>query len=102
MPPSSSELISAVGHPLRRRILRAFLDSPTESISARDLARALDGRVSRVDYHLKTLALCGILRPLPSEDGPRGEDHSYGWALDVEAKWLNVVLEVWGGSEVTR
>lgn len=61
----------------------------------------MDERVSRVDYHLKTLALYGILRPLLGEDGARVEDHPYGWALDVEAKWIDVVLEVWGGSEVT-
>jgi DNA-binding transcriptional ArsR family regulator len=92
MPPSSSELISAVRHPTRRRILRSYLDQPWECVSARQLAPTIEQRVGQVDYHLKTLARCEILRLVRGEGGRGGE--GYGWALDVEADWLRLVLDV--------
>ena len=94
MPPSSSELISAVGHPLRRRILSAYLDGPLECATARELAQALDQRVGPVAYHLKTLAKGEILRPVQGRQGQEAKE-GYCWALDVEAEWLRLVLDIW-------
>jgi DNA-binding transcriptional ArsR family regulator len=94
MGPTSSELISAVGHPLRRRILGAYLDGPLECASARELAETLDQRVGQVAYHLKTLAQGNILRPVQRRDRQQAEE-AHCWALDVEAAWLRLVLEVW-------
>ncbi|MDX6635751.1 MAG: hypothetical protein QOF06_1954 [Solirubrobacterales bacterium] len=95
MPPSSSELISAVGHPLRRQILLAYLDGPLERASASQLAEAMGERVGQVAYHLKALAKSEILRPVQGGDGKEAKQGHYGWALDVEAVWLRLVLEVW-------
>jgi DNA-binding transcriptional ArsR family regulator len=100
MPPSSSELISAVGHPLRRRILNAYLDGDLECASARDLAEALNQRVGQVAYHLKTLAKSEILRPVQRRGGREEEAHC--WALDVEAVWLRLVLEVWTEADLAN
>jgi DNA-binding transcriptional ArsR family regulator len=101
MSPTSSELINAVGHPLRRRIIRAYLDEAVECPSAGELAGAMDQRAAQVAYHLKTLAKCDILRPVQSADG-RAEEPHYGWALGVEADWLRLILEVWSESDVSR
>jgi DNA-binding transcriptional ArsR family regulator len=101
MPPTSSELISAVGHPLRRRILRAYLDGSAECPSAGELAATLDQRVGQVAYHLKTLARCDLLRPVQDGNGQAEEPH-YGWALGVDPDWLRVILEVWSESDVSR
>jgi DNA-binding transcriptional ArsR family regulator len=90
MPPTSAELISAVRHPLRRRILLALAEGSVESASTMDLARAMDQRVARVAYHLKTLAKGAILRPVPN-----------GWTLDVDPEWLRLVLEVWAEADVS-
>jgi len=90
MPPTASKLISAVNHPLRRRILFAYLDGSFVCASAREVAAALDQRVGPVAYHLKTLADGEVLRPV----------QNHGWTLGVEADWLRVVLEVWAESEV--
>lgn len=95
MPPSSSELISAFGHPLRRRILGAYLDGTVECASARDLAEALDERVGQVAYHLKSLAKGEILRPVEGREREQAQEAHCCWALGVEAAWLRVVLEVW-------
>jgi DNA-binding transcriptional ArsR family regulator len=97
MAPSSSELINAVRHPTRRRILRAYLDRPSECVSARQLAPTMEQAVGQVDYHLKTLARCEILRLVRDDDGDA--EHAYGWALDVEAEWLRLLLDVWVESE---
>lgn len=99
MPPSSSELISAVRHPTRRRILRAYLDDSAECVSASELAPAVDQRIGQVAYHLKTLARYELLRPVRSGGG---EEPLYGWALDVEAQWLRLVLDVYAESELSR
>src|SRR6476646_3936053 len=101
MPPSSSELISAVGHPLRRRILLAYLDRPLERASASELAEIMDQRIGQVAYHLKTLAKSEILRPVEGGDGTEAKQGHYRWALDVEAVWLQLVLEVWAEADRT-
>lgn len=102
MPPTSSELISAVGHPLRRRIIRAYVDGWVECPSAGDLAEAMDQRVGQVSYHLKTLARCDIVQPVQSGNGQEAEELHYGWVLGVEADWLRLILEVWSESDVSR
>lgn len=95
MPPSSSELISAVGHPLRRRILNAFLGGTLEGgFSAQELAQLFDRPVGQVDYHLKALAKTEILRPVRHREGAPASEVRYGWALGVEEVWLRLVLEV--------
>lgn len=99
MPPNSSELISAVGHPLRRRILHAYLDGH-DGASAGELAEVLGQRVGQVAYHLKALANTEILRPLPRGAGTEAGQRHYGWALGVEPVWLQLMLEVWTEAEL--
>ena len=102
MPPATPELITAVSHPLRRRILRAYLDEALDCASVSELARAMDQEAGKVSYHLKTLAKCELLRPVRSERVNGGEESSYAWALDVEADWLRVVLDFWAEARVPR
>ena len=101
MEPSTSELMSAVGHPLRRRILHAYLDGAVECASARELAAALGQRVEQVAYHLKTLARANVLRPVQRGDREQPPDDRCCWALDVDATWLRLVLEVWVEADLT-
>lgn len=92
MPPSSSELITAISHPTRRRILRAFVEAPLGFASTDELADAIEQPAARVGYHLKTLARCEILRPGRGDDA---QGRPYGWALDLEPDWVRVVLDIW-------
>lgn len=101
MPPTSSELISAVSHPLRRQILIAYVDGSVECASANELARAMDRRVAQVAYHLKTLARGDILRPVTGAGGREAQGVSYGWTLGVEPEWLRLVLEIWAEADVS-
>jgi len=100
MPPTASELIHAVNHPLRRRILFAYLDGSVECASTQELAAATDQRVGQVAYHLKTLARGDILRPVRQGDRPQ-DPAGYGWTLGVEAEWLRLVLAVWAEADVS-
>jgi len=100
MPPTAAKLISAVNHPLRRRILFAFLEGSTESASAQQVAKALGERVGPVAYHLKTLAQGEVLEPVQGIAADGAQRTHYGWALNVEPDWLRVVLEVWAEAEV--
>ena len=102
MPPTASELISAVNHPLRRRILFAYLDGSVECASAKELAEAMDQRVGQVAYHLKALAKGEILRPVQSGNEQQAGGAHYGWTLGVEPEWLRLVLEVWAESDISR
>lgn len=86
MAPSSSELISAVGHPTRRRILRTFVEEPLGCVSAGELAERLELPLAQVGYHLKTLARCEVLR--------LNRDRR-DWSLDVEPDWLGLFLDIW-------
>jgi DNA-binding transcriptional ArsR family regulator len=101
MPPTASELIHAVKHPLRRRILFAYLDGSVECASTQELAATTDQQVGQVAYHLKTLARGEILRPV--RQGGRSQRHGgdYGWTLAVEAEWLRLVLAVWAEADVS-
>jgi DNA-binding transcriptional ArsR family regulator len=101
MPPTSSELIGAVSHPLRRRILLAYIGGSAERATATELADLLDREAAQVAYHLKTLALSEILEPVPNGNGREAGEVHYGWTLAVEPEWLRLVLDVWSESEVS-
>lgn len=95
MVPSSSDLISAISHPTRRRILRAFVAEPLRHVSASELAEALEQPVRQVGYHLKTLAHCEVLRLSRDGDRDAAEQPHQAWSLVVEPDWLGRVLDIW-------
>ncbi|HET7121119.1 MAG TPA: hypothetical protein VFI17_07705 [Solirubrobacterales bacterium] len=99
MPPGSSELKTAINHPLRRRILRAYLDRSLSSASAVEMAYLIDEQLATVAYHLKTLGGCQILRPVGVGTGNGNAPGHPRWALDVEEDWLRLMLDLWAQSD---
>jgi DNA-binding transcriptional ArsR family regulator len=97
MAPSATELSSAIAHPLRRRILLAYLDGELERAAPGEVAAALGERVAQVAYQLKVLATAGILSPAEGAPGPA---HVYGLAPSIEPAWLRLVLELSADSGV--
>lgn len=79
---------------MRRRILRAYLDDGLRPTSAKELAWALSESVSRVSYHLKTLAQCDVFSPLREDDDRGAAEHLYRLAPGIDPEWLGLVLEV--------
>src|SRR4051794_34663820 len=59
--PMTVDLIQALGHPRRRRLLRA-LHSSDGAQSPTQLAKIIDDEVNRIDYHVKSLARLGAVR----------------------------------------
>jgi DNA-binding transcriptional ArsR family regulator len=85
---STSQLLTALGSPLRRRILRQMHG---EAISPGKLADRMDVPLSTVSYHVRILDRCGALK-LVEEKAVRGAvEHFYRSA--VKAPWAHTVLK---------
>jgi DNA-binding transcriptional ArsR family regulator len=83
-----NHLLTAVAHPLRRRILREMADGkPT---SPRKLADALLHPLSNVSYHVRVLADCGVLTLV--ETRPTGGSVEHFYRSSVDAPWARQVL----------
>lgn len=93
MPPAMPELITALNHPLRRRILRAFFDDGYEMASSTQLANLIGLPLGNVAYHVKTLSQLGLLH-LTRRNKVRGaEERFYVLSLDDQSDCVRSVLE---------
>jgi DNA-binding transcriptional ArsR family regulator len=82
------DLLLALQHALRRRILRQMLGE--EEISPRDIATALDLPLSNVSYHIRVLADCAAVSLVRTEQVRGSLQHFYTTSLD--APWARQVL----------
>lgn len=91
-PGSDDALIKALRHPLRKSLLKHYIES-NEEHSPSDLAKAKGGCLSNFAYHVRTLAELGALE-LTSEEPTRGSvEHFYKATKKVkETPWLLAVL----------
>lgn len=87
--PRANDLFNALGHPLRRRILRQMLDAGGTEISPRELALALAEQLSALSYHVRVLAECGAIELVRTEQIRGSTQHFYrpivreSWALSA-------------------
>jgi len=91
MAPSNAELKDALNHPLRRQVLFGYLDGQFERASADEVAAGLGQGQGRVAYHLKALAIAGILDLGERAERP-GSGPVYSFAARIEPEWLRLVL----------
>lgn len=84
------DLFNALGHPMRRRVLRAMLDASAE-ISPRELAVALSEQLSALSYHVRVLAECGAIELVRTERIRGSTQHFY--RAVVSADWALAALE---------
>jgi DNA-binding transcriptional ArsR family regulator len=87
-----NDLLVALRHRLRRRILREMSDG--ESISPRQLSRALRAPLSNVSYHVRVLADRGAVTLVRTKPTRGSIEHFYRSA--VEAPWAMQVLDLGG------
>lgn len=85
--PSTSQLIRALSHPLRRRILRA-MGSQTRSPSS--VTAELDMVLPSVSYHFKVLRECNVLA-LEHAD-VEGPSIKHFYKPVIEASWAREAL----------
>jgi DNA-binding transcriptional ArsR family regulator len=88
--PKGHDLFNALGHPMRRRILREMLDAPGEA-SPRELAIKLPEQLSALSYHVRVLAECGAIELVRTEQVRGSTQHFY--RAVVKANWALSALE---------
>lgn len=88
--PKANDLFTALGHPLRRRILRKMLKQRGE-VSPRELAADLGEPLSALSYHVRVLAECGAVKLTRTRQIRGSTQHFYRPA--VKAAWARSALE---------
>jgi DNA-binding transcriptional ArsR family regulator len=88
--PKGNDLFTALGHPMRRRVLREMLDA-TEEISPRELAAGLCEQLSALSYHVRVLAECKAVELVRTEQIRGSTQHFY--RAVVKANWALSALE---------
>jgi DNA-binding transcriptional ArsR family regulator len=83
-----NDLLVALRHPLRRRILREM--AGVESISPRRLSAVLDQPLSNVSYHVRVLADCAAVTLVNTEPARGSMEHFY--SSSIEEPWARQVL----------
>ena len=93
MPPDTPELIAALNHPLRRRILRSFLDGRFQTASSTQLAAIVEMPLGNVAYHVKTLARLGVLELARTEKVRGAEERFYMVRLADQVECVRGIIE---------
>lgn len=88
--PKGNDLFNALGHPMRRRILREMLDTSGE-ISPRELAARLSEQLSALSYHVRVLAECRAVELVRTEQIRGSTQHFY--RAVVKSNWAITALE---------
>ena len=86
---ADNDLLPALRHPMRRRILRRMDDEV--AISPRELSRLLHEPLSNVSYHVRVLAECGAVVLAATKPVRGSMQHFY--RLNVEVDWVRSALE---------
>ncbi|HEU4707014.1 MAG TPA: helix-turn-helix domain-containing protein [Solirubrobacterales bacterium] len=86
--PDDTDLLIALRHPLRRRILRLMADGKKRS--PRELAAVLRTPLSNVSYHVRVLAERSVVTLVETQPSRGSVEHVYRGA--VEAPWARQVL----------
>ncbi|HEU4737374.1 MAG TPA: helix-turn-helix domain-containing protein [Solirubrobacterales bacterium] len=86
----NQDLLAALSHPLRRRILRLLPDEDERAMSPGDIARELDEELTHISYHVRVLADCGAAKLVRTEKVRGATRHFY--RQTIEAGWAREVL----------
>jgi DNA-binding transcriptional ArsR family regulator len=90
----ANDLFTALGHPLRRRILRKMIGEGGE-ISPLELAEDLDEPLSALSYHVRVLAECSAIKLVRTKQIRGSTQHFYRPA--VRAQWARTALRTTKG-----
>jgi DNA-binding transcriptional ArsR family regulator len=88
--PADAELLVALRHVLRRKILRAMYLDEEATISPRRLAEVLKEPLSNVSYHVRILADCGAVELIDTKPVRGSMQHFY--SPTVDEPWALAVL----------
>lgn len=85
-----NDLLTALRHPLRRRILRRM--DADEAISPRELSRQLHEPLSNVSYHVRVLVDCAAVTLVDAQPVRGSMQHFY--CSSIDAPWARQVLGI--------
>jgi len=86
---NDDNLLVALRHPLRRRILRE-LATGEDPLSPRELADTLHAPLTNVAYHVRVLADCAAVVLVRTQPAGGSVQHFYSTA--IEAPWARQIL----------
>lgn len=86
-----NDLFSALGHPMRREILREMLGAPEEDVSPRELSAKLYKQLSMLSYHVRVLNECNAIELIRTEQIRGSTQHFY--RVIVKADWALEALK---------
>ena len=89
--PDTADLITALNHPLRRRILRVLATG--QSASATDLSELLEMRLGNIAYHMKVLTELKVLWLSGTQQVRGAEERFYRSIIDSKPAWAATALE---------
>jgi DNA-binding transcriptional ArsR family regulator len=89
-----NDLFTALGHPLRRKILRTMLNGKREA-SPRQLSTDLEEPLSALSYHVRVLAECGAIELVGTAKVRGSTQHFYRTRL--RARWARSALKATEG-----
>jgi len=84
----TSNLLYALGHQLRRRILKVVAGE--KEISPAEISKLLPHPLSDVSYHTRVLAECGAIELVRT--GPVRGATQHFYRLSLETEWARLVL----------
>ncbi len=87
--PKGNDLFNALGHPMRRKILREMRDAG--QVSPRELSASLHEQLSALSYHVRVLAECHAIKLERTQQIRGSTQHFYRFA--VQADWALSALE---------
>lgn len=93
---NENALLSALGNPLRRQILRRMRDG--DSLSPQQLAAEFGKPVSTTAYHVRVLASCGAVTLVRVKANRGAVKHFYRSSLKPPWARQIIDLEPWDGS----
>lgn len=85
-----NDLFNALGHPMRRQILREMLDA-REEVSPRELSAKLSQQLSALSYHVRVLAECRAIELVRTEQIRGSTQHFY--RAVIKSNWAITALK---------
>jgi DNA-binding transcriptional ArsR family regulator len=87
---NKNDLFNALGHPVRRQILREMLGTQ-EEVSPRQLAAKLSQELSALSYHVRVLDECDAVKLVRT--GQVGGSNQHFYRVIVKADWALAALK---------
>jgi len=93
----TEDLLKALGHEMRRRILRVLIGRTESPISPREVAGELRVPLSNVSYHVRVLADCAAISLVKTKPVRGSMQHFYSPSPEVvRLPWVATVLDTPG------